>query len=88
MNSTHNASHIPCEIWLEIFKLACTDGGSTGRSLSLVSRVFYDLAKETRFHSVFVYDVSTISTLTWKSIRTTLRVRKGSWLHTDRTALY
>ncbi|KAK0457737.1 uncharacterized protein EV420DRAFT_1764677 [Desarmillaria tabescens] len=63
MNSAHNTSNIPCEIWLEIFKLACMDGRSTWRALSLVSRLFYNLAKETRFHSVFVYGLSQLNAL-------------------------
>ncbi|KAK0202986.1 hypothetical protein DFS33DRAFT_1385349 [Desarmillaria ectypa] len=63
MNSAHNASNLPCEIWLEIFKLACMDGGSTGRTLSLVSRPFYNLAKETRFYSIFIYGLRQLNAL-------------------------
>ena len=34
----------PTEIWNEIFVLACTDTGITGRSLSLVSRRLHDIS--------------------------------------------
>ena len=34
----------PTEIWNEIFMLACTDTGITGRSLSLVSRRLHDIS--------------------------------------------
>ena len=30
------------EVWHEIFAIACTDGGLTGRSLSLVSKHFHE----------------------------------------------
>ncbi len=62
MNGADKAPKLPYEIWLEIFKLACLDGRS-GSALSLVCRLFYDLAKETRFHSVFVYGLSQLNAL-------------------------
>ncbi|KAK0434572.1 hypothetical protein EV421DRAFT_1740771 [Armillaria borealis] len=62
MNGAHNGSNLPCEIWLEIFKLACLDSRS-GSALSLVCRLFCNLAKETRFHSVFVYGLSQLNAL-------------------------
>lgn len=36
---------LPAELWIYICSLACTDGGHTGRSLSLVSRRFSELSK-------------------------------------------
>lgn len=35
---------LPAELWMHICSLACTDGGRTGRSLSLVSRRFHELS--------------------------------------------
>ncbi|KNZ72625.1 hypothetical protein J132_02218, partial [Termitomyces sp. J132] len=35
----------PTEIYQEIFKYACTDDGTTGRSLSLVSRYFHEASR-------------------------------------------
>ena len=42
----------PPEIWLDIFWLACTDTGFTGRSISLTSRFFYELSKPVKLRSV------------------------------------
>ncbi|KDQ63974.1 hypothetical protein JAAARDRAFT_99488, partial [Jaapia argillacea MUCL 33604] len=44
----------PQEIWEYIFKLACVDGGTTGRSLSLVSKDFRVASQSARFHSVAI----------------------------------
>jgi hypothetical protein len=42
----------PVEIHAHIFQLACTDGGYTGRALSLVSKYFHDVSKPTKYYSV------------------------------------
>ena len=44
----------PTEIWHEIFALACTDGGLTGRSLSLVSKHFHDISGPLKYQSVAI----------------------------------
>jgi hypothetical protein len=44
--------HCPVEIHAHIFQLACTDGGYTGRALSLVSKYFHDVSKPTKYYSV------------------------------------
>jgi hypothetical protein len=44
----------PPEIWSDIFKLLCVDGGAAGCSLALVSRRFRELADPERLHSVRV----------------------------------
>ncbi|OJT05594.1 hypothetical protein TRAPUB_3607 [Trametes pubescens] len=43
---------LPPEILQRIFEFACTDGGHTGHSLSLVSKAIRETARTTRFHSV------------------------------------
>ncbi|KAI0766832.1 hypothetical protein BD413DRAFT_480233 [Trametes elegans] len=43
---------LPLEIWLDIFMLACTDGGYTGCSLSLTSKAIRAITRTLRFHSV------------------------------------
>lgn len=43
---------LPVELWLNILPLACTDGGYTGGSLSLVSRYVRDMARHLRYQSV------------------------------------
>ncbi|KAF9462895.1 hypothetical protein BDZ94DRAFT_1260113 [Collybia nuda] len=50
----------PIEIWLQIFQLACTDGGSTGRAISRVSRFFHEVSKEVRLQSITVVGVPQI----------------------------
>ncbi|KAG5653398.1 hypothetical protein H0H81_000685 [Sphagnurus paluster] len=45
---------LPAELWMEIFRTACTDDGSTGRALSLVSRYFYELSSEFKLHSIAI----------------------------------
>lgn len=43
---------LPLETLQRIFELACTDGGYTGNSLSLVSKGIRAAARTTRFHSI------------------------------------
>ncbi|KDQ62128.1 hypothetical protein JAAARDRAFT_54144 [Jaapia argillacea MUCL 33604] len=45
----------PSEIWLNIFNLACDDGGYTGCSLSLVSPCIHILSKPMRYRSVALH---------------------------------
>lgn len=40
------------ELWVKITAYACTDGGYTGRSLSLVSRTMHSIIKPVRYNSV------------------------------------
>lgn len=47
--------HFPPEIWSIIFSFACTDDGFTGRSLSLVSKMFYHVSQPMQLTSVAVY---------------------------------
>lgn len=42
----------PLEVWENIVALACTDGGVTGCSLSLVSRTMRAVVSPVRFHSI------------------------------------
>ena len=44
----------PPEIWHEIFALACTDTGLTGRSLSLVSKQFHDISGPFKYQSLAI----------------------------------
>lgn len=44
----------PLEISLSIFSLACTDGGNTGRSLSLVSKHIHAASKPVKLHSMSI----------------------------------
>lgn len=44
----------PVEVWQRILSLACTDGGYTGCSLSLVSRFMRDAVEPARLHSVML----------------------------------
>ncbi|EIW62616.1 uncharacterized protein TRAVEDRAFT_42965 [Trametes versicolor FP-101664 SS1] len=43
---------LPLETLQHIFELACTDGGRTGNSLSLVSKGIRAAVRTTRFHSI------------------------------------
>ncbi|KAL1945758.1 hypothetical protein VTO73DRAFT_1760 [Trametes versicolor] len=43
---------LPLETLQQIFELACTDGGITGCTLSLVSKGIRSAARTTRFHSI------------------------------------
>lgn len=46
----------PVEIWEQILSNACTDGGYTGCSLSVVSRTMRDVSRPFRYHSVALLD--------------------------------
>jgi hypothetical protein len=50
----------PIEIWLQIFQVACTDDGSTGRSIALVSRFFHEISNEVKLQSLSVIGVPQI----------------------------
>ena len=44
----------PPEIWENIFALACTDTGFTGRSLSLVSKQFNEISAPSKYQSIAI----------------------------------
>lgn len=46
---------MPPEIWTEVFSLACTDDGSTGRALSTVSREVHIISKPVKYQSICVF---------------------------------
>ena len=52
MNS--NADVLPVELWQHIFSFACLDGGSTGRSLSLVSKHFRAMSAPFKYRSIAI----------------------------------
>ncbi|KAF4577058.1 F-box domain-containing protein [Pleurotus pulmonarius] len=52
----------PPEIWMEIFYLACTDGGNTGRALSLVSRACSECSRRSKFRSIALTGIRQLST--------------------------
>ncbi|KAI0758233.1 hypothetical protein C8Q74DRAFT_307871 [Fomes fomentarius] len=43
---------IPTELWTRIVTYACTDGGATGRSLALASKLLHERSRTARFHSL------------------------------------
>ena len=49
--------NLPPEILLKIILDACTDGGFTGRSLSLVSKHIHAVSKPAKFHSITIHGV-------------------------------
>lgn len=46
---------LPTEIWESIFQHACTDGGPTGRSLSLVSKRARDLSSPSKYYTLVLH---------------------------------
>jgi hypothetical protein len=54
---------VPAEIWQQIFSLACLDGGFTGCSLSIASRLFHEVSASTRLQSVAVTGVARLESL-------------------------
>ena len=53
-NLNMESNILPVEIWHLIFSLACTDDGSTGRSLSLVSTYFRDISAPFKYRSIAI----------------------------------
>ena len=49
-----NADVLPVALWQRIFSFACLDGGSTGRSLSLVSKHFRAISAPFKYRSVAI----------------------------------
>ncbi|KAF7986002.1 hypothetical protein HWV62_41326 [Athelia sp. TMB] len=67
---------IPNEILHQIFPLAVTDGGSTGRSLALVSRHFHEMSKEYRLQSISLCSHTQATSFALMLDRTPLRERR------------
>ncbi|KAF8892043.1 hypothetical protein BD779DRAFT_1670396 [Infundibulicybe gibba] len=53
---------VPTEIFMEIFKAACTDDGATGRSLSLVSHFVNEASKGVKLQSLAIVGLRQIMT--------------------------
>ncbi|KDQ25928.1 hypothetical protein PLEOSDRAFT_1045324, partial [Pleurotus ostreatus PC15] len=51
----------PPEIWSDIFRLACTDGGETGRSLSLVSQACSECSRTFKLRSIALTGIRQLS---------------------------
>ncbi|KAM5534410.1 hypothetical protein V8D89_011877 [Ganoderma adspersum] len=51
-DTPYDLASVPTELWQDIIERACTDGGSTGRSLILTSKFFHAQANDSRFTSV------------------------------------
>lgn len=51
-HGTSLTNRIPPEIWSQIFMDACTDTGTTGRSLSCVSQLFRSLSQPVKYQSI------------------------------------
>ncbi|KAI1796044.1 hypothetical protein LXA43DRAFT_988087 [Ganoderma leucocontextum] len=70
---------LPVELLDSIFSYACTDGGYTGRSLSLVSAHFREVARHIRFQSIALASLrhikSFLACLTRERVYTKVRVR-------------
>jgi hypothetical protein len=47
-------SQCPVELWERIFALACLDDGTTGRSLSLVSKYISNISKSFKLQSLAI----------------------------------
>ncbi|KDQ62127.1 hypothetical protein JAAARDRAFT_30033 [Jaapia argillacea MUCL 33604] len=71
----------PPEIWLNIFNLACDDGGYTGCSLSLVSRCMYTLSKLVRYRSVALHGLRRMRSFATVMEGTPLELRRVRQLY-------
>ncbi|TFK21853.1 hypothetical protein FA15DRAFT_623344 [Coprinopsis marcescibilis] len=54
---------VPTELWLQICALACTDDGTTGRSLSMTSRFFHNVSKPFKYQSIAISRSRRLATL-------------------------
>ncbi|KII86716.1 hypothetical protein PLICRDRAFT_266350 [Plicaturopsis crispa FD-325 SS-3] len=50
----------PLEVWRQVLALACTDGGCTGRALSLASRYLHDASSPYKFQSIALMDTKQV----------------------------
>jgi hypothetical protein len=57
------SGRLPVELWRNVFKHACVDGGQTGCALSLVSRRIRKLSAGIRLQSVCVIDLDRLRSL-------------------------
>jgi hypothetical protein len=70
----------PIDIWSIIFTFACTDGGVTGRSLSLTSRHVHELSKVVKLQSLAVTEAQQILGLARLLADTQPRYRRVRYL--------
>lgn len=70
----------PPEICAQIFTYACTDGGYTGRSLSLVSRYIHETSKPLKFQSISIHNHQQISSFSHLIESTPVHLRNVSYL--------
>ncbi|TFK69277.1 hypothetical protein BDN72DRAFT_617885 [Pluteus cervinus] len=52
--ATDSRSELPPEVWSRVFEYTCMDDGTIGRSLSLVSNLFYHASAPYKFQSIAV----------------------------------
>lgn len=79
-----NVDRCPLEIWTFIFSLACTDGGFTGRSLSLVSKSFREASIPVKLQCISVIGPTQISSFAslLKQIPTSHRLIRSLFIST------
>ncbi len=73
-NSSYDLTSVPTELWQDIITQACTDGGSTGRSLILTSKFFHAQANDSRFISVALFSLDHVD-----RFLTFVRSRPSEW---------
>ncbi|EJF57747.1 hypothetical protein DICSQDRAFT_182991 [Dichomitus squalens LYAD-421 SS1] len=61
--SSYPMDCFPIDIWNEVFRYACTDGGHTGAALALTSLCFRATSAPFRFHSVKLSSLAQIANL-------------------------
>ena len=72
--------HAPTEIWNQISSHACTDSGSTGRSLSLVSKFIRETSAPFKLQSVAVHGPKQFISFNKLLLTTPLHLRRTRYL--------
>lgn len=70
----------PCELWTEIFAYACTDSGTTGRHLSLVSKFIRAASAPVKLQSIAVHGLQKITDFCQLLLQTSPHLRQVKYL--------
>ena len=78
---------VPFEIWATISSHACTDSGSTGRNLSLVSRLIRDASAPVKLQSIAAHGTEQLVALHKLLLTTPAHLRRTRYLFLSEKSL-
>lgn len=74
-------NHVPSDVWANIFAHACTDSGTTGRSLSLVSKFIREASAPVKLQSLSFHNLRQITSFYQLLLQTPPHLRRVRYLY-------